>query len=338
MILSKLKIFSQNIQENNFIINTIFEVNQDFDIIFIQEPSWTTIRNIPSTSNPEGISLRGVPNHPNWLTFARDPCSSNDSLRVISYINIHLFSLRFSLQKDVINHRDILLASFFNNNSIFWVMNIYSDSSHTALKYLKDAEVNISNILIMTGDFNIKNSIWDSFFPYHSFFSDNLMIIADSFNLELSFPTKYVPTRYLDSNTRSNSVIDLMFLQSGSTEINTHSIHPDLCLLSDHTPLSVTIAIKEENINLFKSSIAKNSKEEKNFVKDVSVAIKNINISDLSDHSKIEEITNSLASRIEFAWKMNAKQVRITKHSKSWWNNNCNCTLNKYRTTRNLEN
>jgi len=38
-------------------------------------------------------------------------------------------------------------------------MNIYSDSFHSALKYLKDAEVNISNLLIMTGDFNIKDSI-----------------------------------------------------------------------------------------------------------------------------------------------------------------------------------
>ena len=67
------------------------------------------------------------------------------------------------------------------------------------------------------------------------------------------------------------------------------------------------IAIKEENINLFKSSIAQNSEEEKNFIKDVSVAIKNIDISDLSDHSKIEEVTNLLVLRIKFAWKMNAK-------------------------------
>ena len=103
-------------------------------------------------------------------------------------------------------------------------------------------------------------------------------------------------------------------------------------------PLSVMIAIKEENIDLFKSSIAKNIEKEKNFIKDISVAIKNINISDLSDHSKIEEVTNLLASRIKFAWKMNAKRVQIMKHSKSWWNNNCNCALNKYRTTRNLEN
>jgi len=88
MILKELKIFSQNIRKNNFIINTILEVNQDFDIIFIQEPLWMTIRNIPSATNAKGTPLIGVPNHPNWLTFVRDPCSTNNSLRVISYINI----------------------------------------------------------------------------------------------------------------------------------------------------------------------------------------------------------------------------------------------------------
>ena len=63
MILKDLKIFSQNVRKNNFIVNTILEVNQDFDIIFIQELSWTTIRNIPSTTNAEGFPLIDVPNH-----------------------------------------------------------------------------------------------------------------------------------------------------------------------------------------------------------------------------------------------------------------------------------
>ena len=36
-----------------------------------------------------------------------------------------------------------------------------------ALKYLKDTEVNIDNILIMTGDFNIRDSLWNTSFPHH---------------------------------------------------------------------------------------------------------------------------------------------------------------------------
>jgi len=91
-------------------------------------------------------------------------------------------------------------------------MNIYSDSFHTTLKYLKDTEVNILNLLIMTGDFNIRDSIWDPSFPHHSTFSNDLFTIADLFNLELLLPINHVPTKYLDSNTRANLVIDLMFL------------------------------------------------------------------------------------------------------------------------------
>ena len=178
MILKDLKIFSQNIQKSNFLINMVLEVNQDFDIIFIQELSWTTLRTIPSSANSKGIPLLGVPNHPNWHTFARKLCSTNDSSRVIIYINVRLSSLHFSLGKDIINHHDILLASFFNDNTSFWIMNIYSHSSHSALKYLKDTEVNISNLLIMAGNFNIRDSIWDLAFPHHSSFSDDLMIVA----------------------------------------------------------------------------------------------------------------------------------------------------------------
>ena len=92
------------------------------------------------------------------------------------------------------------------------MLNIYSDLSHTALKYLKDIEVNIDNILIITGDFNIRDSLWNSSFPHHSSISNDLMIIADSFNLTLSTPTNPSPTRFSDTAGEANSVMDLMFL------------------------------------------------------------------------------------------------------------------------------
>ena len=60
---------------------------------------------------------------------------------------------------------------------------------------------------------------------------------------------------------------------------------------------------------MFKLSIAKNSKEEKKFINDILLAIKNINISDLSDISKIEDVTNFFTSKVKLAWKVNAKQV-----------------------------
>jgi len=45
------------------------------------------------------------------------------------------------------------------------MINIYSDATQTALKYLKDTEANIYNVLIMAGDFGIEDSSWNlSFF------------------------------------------------------------------------------------------------------------------------------------------------------------------------------
>jgi len=99
----------------------------------------------------------------------------------------------------------------------------------------------------------------------------------------------------------------------------------------------VSIPITEENIISSKFSIAKNSKEEVSFIKDVSYAIKNIDTSDLSDSYLLEGITNTLASKIKNARRANSKQVKITRHSKSWWNEECSLALSNFRMTRSLE-
>ena len=144
------------------------------------------------------------------------------------------------------------------------------------------------------------------------------MIIADSFNLDLSIPTHHIPTRYSDTVGNSNSVIDLMFLWSSLTELNNHSIHPNWQLSLDHAPLTMSISIAEENIISSMFSIAKNSKKEVSFIKDVLYAIKNINTANLSDIYLLEDITNTFVSKIKNVWRANSKQVNIMRHSKSW--------------------
>ena len=168
MIVENIKIFSQNVCKNSLLVNTLLETLIHFDIILIQELPWSEICKIPSSSNCEGDPLMGTSHHPNWMTFARIPSNDKDIPRVITYVNIHLSALDFLLCKDIFNHRDVSLNSFSNNNICYYTMNVYSDSSNTALKYLKDTEANINNVVLMTGDFNIRDSLWDSSFPFHS--------------------------------------------------------------------------------------------------------------------------------------------------------------------------
>ena len=248
MIIKNLKIFSQNVYKNSLIVNTLLETLVHFDIILIQEPLWSKICKISSTSCSEEEPLMGSSHYPNQSSFARNPLDNKDFSRVIAYINICLSFLCFLLCKDIINHRDISLISFFNNNICYYILNIYSDSSYTALKYLKNTEVNINNIVLMTGDFNIRDSLWDPFFPFHSSISDNLIIIADSFDLTLSTSTNPCPTKYSDMAKESNSIIDLMFLCYGASELDHHTILPESRLSSDHASLSIDIPIFEEII------------------------------------------------------------------------------------------
>jgi len=260
MIVRNLRIFSQNVHKNSLIVNTILETQNQFDIILIQEPPWSEIHKIPSTTSCKGEPLIGTCHYPNWITFARTPTCGNDFPRVITYINIWLSSFRFLLRKDIFNYRDIGLISFINNDICHFILNVYSDSSHLALKYLKDTEANINNVLLMMGDFNIRDSLWDPSFPFHSSISDDLIMIADSFDLTLSTPTNPGLTRFSDTIGESNTVIDLMFLRYGSEELDNHSILPDSHLSSDHAPLLINIPISSKIIQTSKLSIIPKSK------------------------------------------------------------------------------
>jgi len=207
-----------------------------------------------------------------------------------------------------------------------------------ALKYLKDIEVNINNVLIMTEDFNIRDSLWNPSFLHHSAISDDLSIIADSYNLAISIPTKYYPTRYLNTTGEADSTIDLMFLRNGSSKINQHSIHPDWHLTSDHTPLTIVIPIKDKIISTSKLLIQQKSKVENVFLEEVILSFKNFDTSNITSKKVPEHMVNKLNSIVGQAWNKNAKRSRITKHSKKWWSEECNKALTDYRSTRSLNN
>ena len=169
-----------------------------------------------------------------------------------------------------------------------YILNVYSDLSHTTLKYLKDTEVNINNVVLMTGDFNIRDSLWDSSFPFHSSISDYLIIVADSFNLALSSPTNPCPTRYSKMAGESNSMIDLMFLHYDSSELDQHFILPESRLSSDHAPLTVIIPLSKEIVQMSKLILTPKSNQESKFIKNVISKFKDLDTTSIKDIDKLE--------------------------------------------------
>ena len=190
----------------------------------------------------------------------------------------------------------------------------------------------------MTGDFNIRDSLWDLNFPFHSVYSDMLFDIADFLSLALSKPIENFPTRFFNNNQNSNSVLDFVFTQSSSTEFNWHHIYPDWRLLSDHAPITVDIPIRDKDILIKWHSLIKGSDEENWFIEDLIQLIKNLNTSSIQDVESLEEVVQLLATNIEDIWFKHSKIVNITRHSKAWWNEDCHHTLCKYQQSRSLEN
>jgi len=135
----------------------------------------------------------------------------------------------------------------------------------------------------------------------------------------------------------SNSVIDLIFLWCGSLELNSHCIHPDWHCLSDHAPLTVTILIVEKCIERDKHLIPKNSKKEADFINEIRAFFSKMDASTVTTIDKLEEVISKFANIVNCAWLKHLKPVRITKHSKNWWNNKCSQDLAKYCLSRSIE-
>ena len=115
-----------------------------------------------------------------------------------------------------------------------------------------------------------------------------------------------------------------MFLHSRSSKLNNHAIYPDWQLTSDHAPLTVTISIEKEFVQTAKLLLPKKSDKEEAFIKEVFSIIKSLNTLNFLNQESLEQVINLLVVRTKQAWNTNARKVNITKHSKKWWNKDCN--------------
>ena len=82
----------------------------------------------------------------------------------------------------------------------------------------------MNNVLILTGDFNIRNNNWNLLYSHYSKHTNILRKIADRFNLELSMLLDQVSTWYIGNPQDSNSVLDLIFFYANTEKFNNYMI------------------------------------------------------------------------------------------------------------------
>ena len=77
----------------------------------------------------------------------------------------------------------------------------------------------------------------------------------------------------------------------------------------------ITILIVKEHIQTKKYTIVKDSNKKKNFVKELIDAIKDIDMSILSDSNYLEKVVLNLTSSVERIWAKNSKIVNTPRVS-----------------------
>ena len=152
-------IYLQNVRKNYVLVDSLLESQKDlYNILFIQEPLWNFIQYTPSTSSPSGQEIVSAPIHPEWTQVVQFPQDSEQTPRVMCFIHSRLSRLCFALGRDIVDHRNIQLLSFFNRDRCQFFMNVYSDDLYTAVNFLSREALNIPNLLYMGEDFNIRDT------------------------------------------------------------------------------------------------------------------------------------------------------------------------------------
>ena len=254
----------------------------------------------------------------------------------LQYVNKCLSKMRFTMRLDIVNHRDINILAFHSDRNTNFIINIYSNSNQTALHFLRQNTINLDNAIIMTGDFNIRDSDWDPLVHHYSIHTDDLLTIADSLGLELSPSSNPGPTRFADNLRDSNSVLDLVFIPPDNLGFGKQILHPEIRRLSDHVPITVEVGIHSTNIDINRWSIKKDSEEKKNFISSIITDVKNLDMSNIGTKDGLENSVQ-LKTTFDHAWINNSKLKRITKHSKEWWNTECSDSLNRYQTSGDIQ-
>ena len=170
----------------------------------------------------------------------------------------------------------------------------------------------------MMNNFNIKDYNQNFSFSHHSIHTEDLTLIANSLDLELSPLYNPDPTRYTNNSRDANLVLDLVFLSSDNYGFAKHLLFLDKRKLSNHVPMVIEVSIKKKDINITIQSIKKNSKAKKKFVIEIKENIKLLNIVTISNNNRLKTMVDNLALIFRNVQSKYAKTSQITKYSKEW--------------------
>jgi hypothetical protein len=316
--IDNIRIYSKNVgKKHNWTVSLLEQFKLDFDILFLQEPPWATVRYTASLTEKGGTPIKGPPIHPDWTPmFPKGFDAAEDRPRVIAYVNRAIRVVKPKLRSDIVNHCDVMIVTVRGHLGPVHLMNVYSDDGGSAIRYLEDHLDEFPALGYMGGDFNCPSSHWDPTCLQAHPLANTLEECATVLNMERVAPPSGGVTHRPYNAALRGSVLDLVFVPIYWA----YTGYPTLGDKGepDHLPLLLDIPLK-----VFwpagKKSIAPDSDEEADFLGEIIVSLGNILIPDIVSGDQ----TQAVATVFEEAWTHFAKTKRACSRSKSWWDREC---------------
>jgi hypothetical protein len=274
-----LRIYCQNVgHKHNWTINLLERMKSQFDILFLQEPPWATMRYTASLTEKDGVPVKGPPIHPDWISlFPKGFDPAEDRPRVPAYVNRAIRSIKPKLRSDIMNHRNVMIVTVRGHLGPLHLMNMYSDENGSAIRYIEDHLEAFPDLGYMGGDFNCPSSHWDATVLRKHPMATRLMECATSLNMErVALPSGRI-THLLYNAALCGLILNLVFLPIywGYTADLTIGDKGE----PNHFPLLLDVPLKVFWLE-GKMSIKADSEEEADFLGEVIISLGQILIPD----------------------------------------------------------
>lgn len=270
----------------------------------------------------EGEDVIGTSVSPDWGCIVR-PSEVETPPRVAVWFNNRISSLQPGFRRDIFDHRDVIILSLGLGEDTILLANVYSDAAHTAITLLHDNLLKLPKLSFMCGDFNVRSDRWDPLGPAGNVHADHLEAAAECMGLTISTPEEARPTHYPYREELQPMVIDLMFISEEEALTVHHSILAEERGTSDHAPLTITISAPGSQVPATKWAIRKDSDEEAAFLGDILLGLDPLLQWEGNSSGEIDDVVEAISAIFSKAWSDHAKESKLCRHSKGWWNQEC---------------
>ncbi|CAA7271383.1 unnamed protein product [Cyclocybe aegerita] len=271
----------------------------------------------------EGDEVIGAPKHPDWLQMVR--IKEGEVPRVIAYVSTRLSRYRPAMR------RDILVLSLFSGGEVLNLMNVYSDDQHTAIEHLAARVHSLPPFIYMAGDFNCVLTTWNDYEHGESSTAISLWDTASQIGLEWARPSNHGLTWISPNPNQRSNVLDLVFLAPSEILILMPRLEHGLQGPSDHVPICADLDIGPEPPGSGRRTIKPRGEAEKSFISDILRDLAAIPVAAPATKEGVEGLADAIATAFSDTWLAHSTKSKPTKHSKSWWTDECSETFRVYQ-------